>query len=401
MTSDQTPNTGFIAPQQKPWLFPVALMTGIFFLNFMARVVLAPLLVTVEQDLGITHGQAGGLFMFISLGYGVGLLISGLISSRITHRRTIVVSSVIMGLALSLTAFSRGLTELRLGLLITGVGAGIYLPSAMPTITTIVAPLSWGKALAVHELAPNLSFLLAPLLVEVLAEAVSWRGAVAVVGLGGVAMGLVYAGLGRGGDFHGSVPNFAAVRSILRLSSFWILMVFFALAAGASLGLYSIIPLYLVAEGVMPTREAANVVLAASRASGLVMVFSSGWLTARYGEKKTMAWLLLTTGVATVGLGLARGNPAVVMVFAQAFFAVAFFPAALAAISRIAPARLRNVVFSLIAPVVVFVGAGLIPAWIGYLGELDRFRTGFVVFGVIISISIVFIPALKFPKYED
>jgi len=70
---------------------PVGLhLTGIFFLNFLGRVVLAPLMPYVERDLNVGHGEAGSLFLFGSLGYFAGLLGSGFLSSRSTHRRTII-----------------------------------------------------------------------------------------------------------------------------------------------------------------------------------------------------------------------------------------------------------------------------------------------------------------------
>ncbi len=62
-------------------VWPVLFCTAIFYLNFAARVILAPLLPVVETELGIGHGSAGSLFFFIQVGYGVGLMASGLVSS--------------------------------------------------------------------------------------------------------------------------------------------------------------------------------------------------------------------------------------------------------------------------------------------------------------------------------
>ena len=73
------------------------ILVGIFYLNFVARVAMAPLLPLVETELGLGHGEAGSLFFFIAVGYGLGLLGSGFISSRLIHRHTITLSTLAVG----------------------------------------------------------------------------------------------------------------------------------------------------------------------------------------------------------------------------------------------------------------------------------------------------------------
>ena len=45
------------------------LMTGVFYLNFISRIILTPLMPTIERELEIGHAEAGSLFFLISLGY--------------------------------------------------------------------------------------------------------------------------------------------------------------------------------------------------------------------------------------------------------------------------------------------------------------------------------------------
>ena len=136
---------------------PLLLMTGIFFLNFIARIILAPLMPTIEMDLGIGHAEAGSLFLLISLGYFASLLGSGFFSSRFTHRKTIIFSSIFLGITLLAVSFSDTLCEIRIGCIIIGLATGLYLPSGISTLTSLVRSEDWGKAIAIHELAPNIS----------------------------------------------------------------------------------------------------------------------------------------------------------------------------------------------------------------------------------------------------
>jgi MFS family permease len=91
-------------------------LAGIFFVNFLSRIILAPLLPAIEGDLHIGHAVSGALFLFVSLGYCVGLLISGYVSSRFTHRRTIIISPMAIGAALLVIVFSHTIGMIRWGL---------------------------------------------------------------------------------------------------------------------------------------------------------------------------------------------------------------------------------------------------------------------------------------------
>ncbi|MEK7375343.1 MAG: hypothetical protein AABZ85_10015, partial [Thermodesulfobacteriota bacterium] len=54
---------------RKSQLVLLGLLTGIFLLNFLSRVVLAPLLPVIEKELSLGHTAAGAFFMMIALGY--------------------------------------------------------------------------------------------------------------------------------------------------------------------------------------------------------------------------------------------------------------------------------------------------------------------------------------------
>ena len=61
---------------------------------------MAPLTPSTEQDLNISHYEAGSLFLLIPMGYLTSLIGSGFVSSRFTHHKTILISYVILGIAL-------------------------------------------------------------------------------------------------------------------------------------------------------------------------------------------------------------------------------------------------------------------------------------------------------------
>jgi NNP family nitrate/nitrite transporter-like MFS transporter len=373
-------------------------LTGIFFLNFIARVVLSPLMPTVEKDLNIGHGEAGSLFLFLSLGYFAGLLGSGVVSSRLTHRWTVILSSVAVGGSLLAVSLSQTLWSIRAVLIVLGISAGLYLPSGIATLTDTVSSRDWGKALAVHELAPILAFIAAPLLAEGLMIWFSWRGFVAVIGGAAVVAGAAFIRFGRGGTFPGEPPSPKTLRVLLQMPSFWVMMALFSMGIGSSLGVYAMLPLYLVAERGLD-RALANTLVGLSRIAALGVVFLAGWATDRLGPKRALGGVFLSVGMATILLGLLRGMWIIPALFSQPVLAQCFFPAGFAALSKIGPPQIRNVAVSLTIPLAFLSGAGAIPAGIGVMGEEGFFWLGFVMLGALLMGSIILLQYLKF--YED
>jgi NNP family nitrate/nitrite transporter-like MFS transporter len=376
---------------------PLLFLVGIFFLNFLARIILSPLMPTVEKDLKIGHDEAGSFFLLISLGYCGGLLASGFVSSRLSHRRTIVLSSVAVGFGLIIVSISHNLWAMRSGLIFLGMAGGFYLPSGIATVTELVSPEHWGKALAIHELAPNLGYVVAPILAEALLGLFSWRGVLLLAGIGSIAAGSIYIFRGKGGDFPGEAPDSKILRSISVEPSLWIMIALFSLGIGASLGVYAMMPLYLVTERGMD-RTWANTLLASSRILTMASTIVTGGITDRIGPRKTLMGIFFACGVVTVLVGIIPGSWIILAVFLQSMLAAAFFPPGFAAIYKIGSEKIRNVAVSLTVPVGFLLGGGAIAAGIGVMGEVSSFALGITLFGGLLFVGVFLAHCLQFTK---
>lgn len=365
-------------------LGPLLFFTGIFFLNFCGRIIFSPLMPTVEKDLGLVHAQAGGLFFLISCGYFGGLLGSGFLSSRLFHRTCIALSAATTGVVLLFVSVSGTLWEIRLALVFLGMAAGIYLPSGMATLTHLIEPRHWGKAIAVHEMAPNWGFVAAPLIAELFLGWTSWRTVPAFLGACSLLMGLGFWKRGRGGEFKGDRPNFSSVRILAGTRAFWIMILLFGLGISSTMGIFTMLPLYLVTEHGID-RGLANTLVGLSRIPGVGMAFFAGWVSDRLGPARTMAGALLLTGAATVLLGLGPGSWILVLVFVQPVLGSCFFPPGFAAISSVAPARARGMAVSMTVPAAFLIGGGVIPTGIGLMADLGSFSLGLGLLGLVIG----------------
>jgi NNP family nitrate/nitrite transporter-like MFS transporter len=381
-------------------IIPILLLTSIFFLNFTSRITPAPLAPRVELELNLSHAETGTLFLFISIGYFVTLIGSGFVSSRLNHMLTIAVSNTALGMALIGTAFCSGLWTMRLGLFAVGMAAGLYLPSAIATLTSLVPSQHWGKAIAIHELAPNLSFIAAPLISEGVLIWFSWREVFLLLGVMALIMSPIFVRYSRGGDFEGEAPSFAALGQLLSGGSFWVMVLLFSLGVISTLGLYTMLPLYLVSEHGID-RNVANTLIALSRVPSVLMAFIAGWATDRIGPRRTLRIVLLIAGAMTFFLGVAPSSVIRYLVFLQPLIAVCFFPAGFAAMSLIVAPGFRNIAVSLIVPLAFVAGGGLAPIFIGFIGDKGNFALGIMICGGMIAIGSFFTGLLRFHEQSS
>jgi NNP family nitrate/nitrite transporter-like MFS transporter len=374
---------------------PLLLLTSIFFVNFLARIVLAPLMPAVESDLGLSHAEAGSFFLLVSLGYFTTILASSFITCRLTHKQTIISSNIALGFALLVTSLSTGLWGMRLGLIMVGMAAGPYIPSGIATLTTLIKSRDWGKAISIHELAPNLSFVLAPLVCETVLYWFSWRTVFMVLGITAFLLGGVFARFGRGGEFHGEFVGYASIKNFFSKPSFWIMVVLFSLGISSTLGVYTMLPLYLVTDHGME-RNRANTLIALSRIASAATTLVGGWVTDRFGPKQILRVVFLMTGLMTIFIGFASSSWISVAVFLQPLVAVCFFPAGLAALSMVSSPKERNIMVSLTVPIAFLLGGGASPTLIGFFGDISSFGLGIALVGGLILMGTIFSGYLKF-----
>lgn len=375
---------------------PVFFLAGLFFLNFASRIILSPLLPTIEKELAISHSQAGFFFFLSSGGYLVGLLSSGVLTSRSSHRLAISASLAGVGIALLTIAAATSLWLIECGLMALGFAAGFYLPSAIATITSLVDKRHWGKAIAIHELAPNLAFFATPFLAEIFLHWSSWRMGLGLLGVLSLVGSLSFGRFGRGGDFPGESPGSNAFAVLARTPAFWLMMVLFGVGVSSTIGVYAMLPLYLVSQRNFD-QSTANTLVAFSRSHGPMLGLLGGWASDKLGAKGTIIISLIFTGITTLLLGTLSGPALGAAVLVQPLVAVWFFPAAFAAIAMITPPSARNLAVAFSVPVGYIIGGGAIPTFIGIMGDAGSFATGFVVTGLLIAAGGLLSIRLRLP----
>ena len=376
-------------------------LTMVFFLTFISRFIFSPLLPTISNELNISTGQAGSIFMISSIGFFIGAISSGFVSSRINHKGTLTLSIFCVSIALFICVWFTSLATIRLAMLVIGIAAGFNLPSITAIITAIVSRPDWGKALAVQQLAPPSSLILGPLLTVFVLHWFSWRYLMGGIAVFVFLIALTLLIIAKVGDFPGDAPRISLARFILSQRSFWILIILFALGMGGQIGVYAMMPLYLVKERGMDA-EAANTLVGTAQISALFMTFLSGWITDKIGEKKAIGIFLLVSGVVTTLLGLYSGSWLKLMVFLQPALIACYFPPGFAALSRIVQPDYRSLATSWVTPTAIVLGGGLLPLALGYMGETYSIGAGITMAGILIILGFPLAFFLKLiDKMED
>jgi NNP family nitrate/nitrite transporter-like MFS transporter len=385
------------APQPLTSVFgTIIILTFLFFLSFISRFIFAPLMPIISNDLLISPSQAGSIFLFVSVGVAIGSLCSGFVSSKINHKGSLVASILGAGIVLMVCVFLSKLLTIRLAMILLGITAGLNLPSNLAVLPATVNRPDWGKAMAVQQTGPPLSLILGPLLTALLLPWISWRLILAYLAVFTIGTALVLILFGKFGDFPGDPPSTSNVKLVLAKKSFWIMIALFALGITGHIGIYTMMPLYLVTEHNLGS-ELANTIVGLSQISTLFMTFFSGWVTDRLHEKRTISLFLLSTGVFTILLGVLSGTLLKVIIFIQPAMAVCFFPAGFAALSRIVQPNIRSLATSWAVPIAFTLGGGLFPTALGYMGQAFSFGLGISLAGIIMmlgSLLVIFLDLL-------
>lgn len=105
----------------------ILFLTLLFFLTFIGRFIFAPLMPAMSSELGMSHSQAGSVFLSASLGVFIGSLSAGFVASRIQHKGTIALSLIGTASFLLLCTMLTSLWALRGAVLMLGLVSGFWL----------------------------------------------------------------------------------------------------------------------------------------------------------------------------------------------------------------------------------------------------------------------------------
>ncbi|OGQ11439.1 MAG: hypothetical protein A2026_07530 [Deltaproteobacteria bacterium RBG_19FT_COMBO_46_12] len=375
-------------------LLPLFIFWCLWFLNFSTRAVFSPFLPLIEDSLSISHGAAGGLFTSLSIGYGLNLLIVGRFASIWGYKRTVVFGFMGTGLVLFGFQWAESYIAFHILFFLLGFVTGSYLPSILPIITETYDYRHWGKAIGFHDSAASFSIFSIPLLVAFGLHYLSWRNILLFFGIVSLLLPIYFWKISVEPKKELSVQK-GKVFLLFRRKTVWIIGFLWIFAAGSCLGLYSILPLFLVKERGIDFHFANNL-FGISRVGGVFISILIGFLIDRYGYRKMLVLGIITTGLSTIGLSLASTLPMIVTaLILQATLSLAFFPIGLSTISKLTPLSERAMATGVIVSIGMIFGVGFVPFLLGVIADHLNFEVGILGLGILTSFSSLMVRFLR------
>lgn len=359
-------------------------LSSLWFLNFVGRTILSPLLPLIEDEFLISHAKASSIFVFLSAGYGLSIFFSGLLSGVFGYKKSIVTSLAVTAIMFFLIPLVKVFVALYGIAFVIGMATGLYIPAVIPLITSHYDDKIWSKTIAIHDSAASLGVFAAPLIVIFLLRFFQWRGVLGVMGFVFLAAAIVFYLLFH--ELKVARITKAALGKFVRRRTLWALSIIWVFAASTSIGVYYITPLFLIKELHLDIAY-ANTIFGISRLGGFVVALSAGFLISRFSIRTIMVSILIISGASTAFVALAGLNVMGLALFLQASFIYGFFPAGLIAISRIFDMEVRGLATGFIFGIGVIVGWGITPYLLGLSGDYLSFKFGILVLGLAVMCS--------------
>ncbi len=356
------------------------LLWSLWYLAFISRIITAPILPLLETELAISHTMAGALYLFNSLGATIACILVGKLNFMFGSKKLIIGAFVLAAVASFGMLYAHGYLVIAALLFAIGFVGGTYLPSAIPILTSVFTQKQWGKAIAIHETAPGFCLLSVPIVVVYALKITEWRSLFLMYAICLIMATFLF--WRRAPQIETSKSDAVSLRTILKRLDFWILFILWGNASMTSMGVYNILPLYLVDERAMEMNY-ANQLFGFSRVGGLIGIISIGFFLDRFSTKKIMLFLIVGAGLSTLFISLVDSSWLFnILLVLQGTFGVVFFPVGIMAISRVVPMHERSVYTGMFMAVSQVVGVGATPFALGAIADTWSFQMGFIGLGV-------------------
>ena len=356
---------------------------------FMGLGLVDPILPAIAEQLHATHSQVTLLFTSYNAVMAVAMLITGMISSRLGIKWTLLSGIVIIAVFSALGGFSNGiwtLVSLRGG---WGLGNALFVATALAAIVSL-SNSGTAKAIILYEAAIGLGISVGPLLGGWLG-AMSWRGPFL-----GVAVLMVVAFIGlillmpKSQQNQQSNQAKTSILDPFRALKHRSLLVFGIAAALYNFGFFTLLAYAPFVMG-LDEHGLGFVFLGWGILLAITSVFMAPELQARFGTIKSMCAMLVLFGILLFVMGTWTSSQAVIITCVIAAGALLGNNNTLITTAVMNAAPVQRSTASAAYSFLRFIGGAIAPFMAGKLAEIYNPSVPFIVGGGFVIISVLFI----------
>jgi len=271
---------------------------------------LIALLPLIRESLGLSYLQSGMLLSAYTITAGLSQFPGGWIGDRVRRHIAMAIGLGGVGLMALAVGLSPAYYPMLFILIVMGIFAGAYHPSAVSMLSGLFEERRRGKVIALHMVGGSIGFTIGPVLGGLIAEFLGWRFAYIILSLPALAAvplilrkfrqrKQIYDSKGarQTPQDNGLTPQpvrphltiFQVLRPIALIFTLAVVMQFIAASAMA------FIPIYLVDKHHIAPAYAA-MMMGIVRIGGVAGSLFGGWLSDRWGRKQAVFLVLVASG---------------------------------------------------------------------------------------------------------
>ncbi|MEM7442277.1 MAG: MFS transporter [Pseudomonadota bacterium] len=145
-----------------------------------------PLFFFMRQDFGVTYAELGVVMACFYVASGLTQALAGVLVDRAGGSRVLIAGTALLTVSIAAAGLAPNYLSLIVFAVFAGLGNSIYHPADLSILSLQVSERRLGRAYAVHSFTGMIGYASAPLILTVLAEWLSWRGALLAAGTVGV-----------------------------------------------------------------------------------------------------------------------------------------------------------------------------------------------------------------------
>lgn len=375
------------APTTRAWV-ALAVLCGVYVLNFLDRSLLAILAKPIQDTLHISDGQLGLIGgLYFALFYCFIAIPIGWLADRTNRVTVLSVACAIWSIATACCGLAIRYPQLVVARMLVGVGEAGGVPPSYALITDYFPPGRRGKAFGIYNLGPPIGAALGIAFGAAIAAAFDWRVAFVALGAVGIiaaiAARVIMREPARGGLDAAPVPAAAHRSHFFETVAMFFsrpALVLAAIGSGATqmvtYGLGNFASLFLMREKGMTLDEVAiwyALVVGVVMSAGMLV---SGQMVDRLTRRSKSAYATLPAASLVLAIPLYFGfvwaptwPVALIFLTGPMFLNYFYLSSSIALVQEEVRADQRVMAGALLLLVMNFIGLGLGPAYVGALSD--------------------------------
>jgi nitrate/nitrite transporter NarK len=236
---------------------------------------------------------------------------------------------------------------------------------------------------AIHDSAASLGLFATPFVAVFALRLLPWRGTFILLAAACLLCAIIFWCVSEEVGTRKETTYFP--REVLRRRSFWLFGITWIFMAGATMGVYFVVPLYLSKELSLGV-EHANTIFGISRIGGAAVGILAGFLVDRFRGKRIIFFLVLATGFFTALVAVNDLLWIEIFMFCRRLPWQGSSPSRLSLSPECLKAKSGGQAVRFIITLGV-IGMSVIPYLLGLSGDLVSFRLGFLLLGIVTALS--------------